>query len=162
MEKTRIFTTQRARFIKFIGITCLFFAGCSGTGGNEPVNDSTVTDGSYMDEISASYERFGPVDNVLFEKGRELFTHRCTRCHSLDVKVVGPALRGVTKRRSSGWIENKLMSIQILMRLDSTGNFVCSKDTQVVENHVSDTLNQPPVTTQEERRALIEFLRKEG
>lgn len=39
------------------------------------------------------------------EEGKKLFeANNCGSCHQLDKKAVGPALRGVTKRRSEEWL----------------------------------------------------------
>lgn len=41
----------------------------------------------------------GNVDN-----GKKLFKQNCASCHKLDKKLVGPALGGVTERRSEEWL----------------------------------------------------------
>jgi mono/diheme cytochrome c family protein len=38
------------------------------------------------------------------KNGRKLFKSNCGACHKLDKKVVGPALAGVTERRTSEWL----------------------------------------------------------
>lgn len=39
------------------------------------------------------------------EEGKKLYeANNCGSCHALDKKVVGPALRGVTERRSEEWL----------------------------------------------------------
>jgi len=37
-------------------------------------------------------------------KGKELFNTNCAACHKLDAKMTGPALRGVSARRSKDWL----------------------------------------------------------
>ncbi len=37
-------------------------------------------------------------------KGKELFNTNCAACHKLDGKMTGPALRGVSGRRSKDWL----------------------------------------------------------
>ncbi len=36
--------------------------------------------------------------------GEALFKANCAQCHAIDEKVVGPALAGITKRRSISWL----------------------------------------------------------
>ncbi|RYE90603.1 MAG: cytochrome c [Cytophagaceae bacterium] len=43
-------------------------------------------------------------DAAAIAAGDALFKANCTQCHAVNEKVVGPALAGITKRRSSGWI----------------------------------------------------------
>ena len=38
------------------------------------------------------------------KNGRKLFKSNCGACHKLDKKVVGPALAGVTEKRTSEWL----------------------------------------------------------
>ena len=38
------------------------------------------------------------------ELGKKLFKANCASCHKLDKKLVGPALGGVTERRSEAWL----------------------------------------------------------
>lgn len=38
------------------------------------------------------------------KSGKKLFNTNCAACHTLDRKVIGPALRDVTKRRSKDWL----------------------------------------------------------
>ncbi len=38
------------------------------------------------------------------ELGKKLFKANCASCHKLDKKLVGPALGGVTERRSEEWL----------------------------------------------------------
>lgn len=47
----------------------------------------------------------GPIDQALADQGEQLFTSRgCVGCHQLDTRMIGPALAGVTARRSYEWI----------------------------------------------------------
>jgi mono/diheme cytochrome c family protein len=38
------------------------------------------------------------------ENGKKLFNANCAACHKLDKKLIGPALQGVSERRSSEWL----------------------------------------------------------
>jgi len=38
------------------------------------------------------------------ELGKKLFKQNCASCHKLDKKLVGPALAGVSQRRSETWL----------------------------------------------------------
>src|SRR5688572_21141979 len=45
-------------------------------------------------------------DPALISAGDALFKNNCASCHALDEVVVGPALRGVTKKRNQAWLIN--------------------------------------------------------
>jgi len=38
------------------------------------------------------------------KKGKELFEQHCTSCHSINSKLIGPALAGVNDRREEAWL----------------------------------------------------------
>ena len=40
----------------------------------------------------------GEIDNALAEKGKGIFKTKCTACHKINKRFVGPALKGVTKK----------------------------------------------------------------
>lgn len=46
----------------------------------------------------------GGADAALSSAGESLFKNNCASCHALDEVVVGPALRGMTERRSEAWL----------------------------------------------------------
>lgn len=55
---------------------------------------SAITMNMYAEEAKANAE-----------EGKKLYeANNCGSCHALDKKVVGPALRGVTERRSEEWL----------------------------------------------------------
>ncbi|MCB9263287.1 MAG: c-type cytochrome [Flavobacteriales bacterium] len=44
------------------------------------------------------------VSEATVKAGEDLFKNKCKACHALDNKMVGPALKGVTERRSVEWL----------------------------------------------------------
>ena len=36
--------------------------------------------------------------------GAAIFKQKCTACHGIDKKVIGPALKGVSDRRDEAWL----------------------------------------------------------
>lgn len=91
-----------------------------------------------------------PIDAKLAETGKEIYKAKCTACHKLKKRYIGPALKGVTERRSPEWIMNMMLN-----------------PTQMVaENALAKALiteyNAPMADQQleeEEALALLEFLR---
>lgn len=70
----------------------------------------------------------GPVDHVdvasLDEENRpngaQLFQEKCSACHKLDEKYIGPALAGVTQRREPEWILNMILNPENMIQQDPT------------------------------------------
>jgi mono/diheme cytochrome c family protein len=54
----------------------------------------------------------GSIDRELAEEGKELFEVKCSACHKFSERYVGPALGGITTRRSPAYIMNMLLNPQ--------------------------------------------------
>jgi mono/diheme cytochrome c family protein len=54
------------------------------------------------------------------EEGKTIFSARCAACHNVNKVLTGPALAGVTDRRSVDWIINFVHSSQTLVRSGDT------------------------------------------
>ena len=52
----------------------------------------------------------GALDNALAQKGEKIFNEKCTACHKIKERYVGPAIKGVTKRRAPEWIMNMILA----------------------------------------------------
>ena len=60
----------------------------------------------------------GPVDPAAAAAGKQLFETKCTACHKFDERYVGPALRGVTARRTPEWILNMMLNPDKMIKED--------------------------------------------
>jgi mono/diheme cytochrome c family protein len=49
------------------------------------------------------------------DEGKTIFTARCAACHNVNKQVTGPALAGVSERRSIDWIINFVHSSQTMV-----------------------------------------------
>ncbi len=58
------------------------------------------------------------IDNIRAEKGKSIFEMKCSACHKVDEKVVGPNLADVTKRRTPEWILNMILNSKEMLESD--------------------------------------------
>lgn len=91
------------------------------------------------------------IDEALAAKGEKIFKLKCTACHAMDKRVVGPPLGGVTQRVRPEWIMNMILNPQEMIQEDSLAKAL------LAQYYVPMT-NQN--VTQEDARALLEFFRK--
>jgi len=54
----------------------------------------------------------GPIAHQLAQRGQRIFKSECMKCHTLDKSVLGPALRGITERRTPEFIMNMILNPQ--------------------------------------------------
>jgi len=100
----------------------------------------------------------GPIKSVnlseinaeLVKKGEELFSSKCSACHKMDTKVVGPALAGVTKRRTPEWIMNMILNPNEMTQRDPIAK-------RLLSQYASAMANQN--LTEDEARAILEYFR---
>ncbi len=92
----------------------------------------------------------GPVDAVLAERGRSVFEGKCTACHKFDERYVGPALGGITERRSGAWIMNMIITPEEMTKKDPEAKKLLAEYmTQMVNQNVEE----------DDARAILEYFR---
>jgi mono/diheme cytochrome c family protein len=92
----------------------------------------------------------GALDAALAAKGEKAFSGTCSACHKLDQRYVGPALAGVTKRRTPEWIMNMIMNPVEMTQKDETAKAL-----------LGEYMTQMSVNaTEEDARAILEYFRK--
>ncbi len=90
------------------------------------------------------------VDKSMSDRGKVTFDAKCVACHKFDVKVVGPPLNGVTKRRKPEWIMNMILNPEQMTK----ENIVAK---QLLAEHLTQMTFQN--VTQDEARAMLEYFR---
>jgi len=92
----------------------------------------------------------GSIDSKLAKKGELLFRLNCSACHELDARLVGPAQRNVTERRSPEYILN--------MILNPAGMLKIHPDAQKM---LADFMTPMPKqnVNRSEARAILEYFR---
>ncbi|NPA34271.1 MAG: cytochrome c [Chlorobi bacterium] len=150
-----------------LGIT---IASCGGDGGEnndgahaEPTHQTqnTQPQGETSEEATNPFG-VGPIqekmdlpaeiDEQLAAKGEEIFQAKCTACHKIDEKYIGPAMKGVTERRSPEWIMNMILAPEKMIQEDPVAKQL------VMESNGAIMANQG--LTEEEARAVLEYFRK--
>lgn len=143
-----------------------FLFGC-GSSGSENTSSADATSSSAAD-ASANIDpaaksdskgvgkftsvQIGPVDAAMADKGKAVFTAKCSACHKVtEDRVVGPGLKGVTLRRTPEWIMNQITNPAEMEQKDPVGKALLAKYlTQMTFQNVSD----------EETRQILEYFRQ--
>jgi mono/diheme cytochrome c family protein len=90
------------------------------------------------------------IDEVLVEKGKEVYKANCTACHKIGKRSVGPALKGITERRSPEWIMNMILNPEGMVEEDPDAKALLAE-------YLAPMANQS--LSEEDARALLEFFR---
>lgn len=93
----------------------------------------------------------GAIDPKLAAKGKALFASKCSACHKIEERYVGPALRDVTKRRRPEWIMNMALNpIQMTQENETAKALFGEYLVQMTFQNV----------TKDEVRAILEYFRQ--
>lgn len=94
--------------------------------------------------------KIGPIQKELAEKGEKLFEEKCTACHKVGERYVGPAIAGVTKRRTPEWIMNMMLNPDGMVKEDPIAKEL------LAQHNVAMTFQN---ITQDDSRAILEYFR---
>ncbi|MEO0202509.1 MAG: cytochrome c [candidate division WOR-3 bacterium] len=94
--------------------------------------------------------KLGPIDKNLAKKGEEIFEMKCSVCHKIDEKYVGPPIRGVTKRRKPEWIMDMILNPVEMTQKDPIAK-------QLLAEYLIQMTFQN--VSKEDARALLEYFR---
>lgn len=94
--------------------------------------------------------QLGPLDPELAARGEAIFSGTCAACHKLDQRYVGPAMAGITERRTPEWIMNMIVNPVEMTQKDP-----------VAKALLAEYMTQMSVSaTEEDARAILEYFRK--
>ena len=95
----------------------------------------------------------GPIDGKLASQGEQIFTTKCSACHKMGEKYVGPALGQVTQRRTPTYVMNMMLNPQEMYERHP-----------VAQELLGQYMTQMPNLglTREEARAVVEYLRHQA
>lgn len=94
----------------------------------------------------------GPLNNALATKGAEIYENTCAACHMLtDEQVVGPGMKGITKKRTLYWLMNYLANPDPMIDKDPD----LQQQFKTLGMRMAD-----PDLNEDELKAVVEFLRK--
>lgn len=92
----------------------------------------------------------GAVDAALATKGGEVFAVKCSACHKLDQRYVGPELGTVLSRRTPAYIMNMMLNPEQMLKEHPTAK-------ELLGQFMTPMPNQH--LTQDDAHAVLEYLR---
>jgi cytochrome c len=137
-------------------------AGCGGGSGDDTGTASKSTESTKtaaQDDTGAhSTKGIGPIkeidvaslDRGLAVKGGEVFQAKCTPCHKMAEKYIGPALKGVTTRHEPEWIMNMILNPDVMVKEDPAAK-------KLLAEFIAPMTNQN-LTEEEATAVLVYFL----
>src|SRR5690606_7248328 len=91
-------------------------------------------------------------DQAVADEGNKLFIVKCTMCHEYSEDKLGPALKGITKKRTPEWILNLMLNTEEMFEKDTDALAIKEEFQSMM---VSVGLNE------KEAKSILEYLRQE-
>ena len=92
------------------------------------------------------------INSDMAANGASIFKNMCSACHKMDKKFVGPAIEGVTERRSPEWIMNMILNPEEMIKKDPIAKRL------MVESNMAIMANQG--LEEDQARAIVEYFRQ--
>ena len=79
--------------------------------------------------IDLNNKGIGPIKNYNFSsevnlelanEGKQVFNSKCTACHNVNRRLIGPAMSGIYERRSVEWVLNIMLNPDQMLKEDPT------------------------------------------
>jgi cytochrome c1 len=95
----------------------------------------------------------GPLDQAMAKQGEQLFQTKCSACHKMAEKYVGPPLGDIAARRSAAFIMNQILNPEGMYNRHPE-----------VRKLLGEYMTQMPNLglTQEQARQVVEYLREQA
>jgi cytochrome c551/c552 len=135
----------------------LGLAACGGSSDDAGAADpAAAADGLSAEQVEKG---IGPVQNMnldaidatLAAEGEALFTTKCSACHKMDQRYVGPALGDVTERRTPEFVMNMILNPAEMVQKHPEAKAMLAQFMTPMPNQN---------LTQDEARAVLEYLRQ--
>ena len=90
------------------------------------------------------------IDETMVAEGEVIFKAKCSACHKISKRFVGPGLAGVTERRTPEWIMNMILNPEEMVAKNPTAK-------KLLEEYLAPMANQN--LTEKEARLILEYFR---
>ncbi len=129
--------------------------GCgAGETADQPVQETQAAAPAATTTAASLQEPTGPIDQALAKEGEGYFTSRgCASCHKIEAKLIGPALKGVTKTRSYDWLIAMMVRPDSMLQNDAEAK-------KLLAEYGTPMVNMG--ATKAEARAIFEYMRQQS
>jgi len=147
-------------------LSLAFIATSCGSGSTENSEAETVAEAPAapmtLEEAEKGWETnngVGPIksldlpaeiDQAMADAGQVVYEAKCTACHKIEKKFIGPSPKGIMERRTAAWVMNMILDPEGMVAKDPIAR-------QLLMKFSAPMANQS--LTEEEARAVVEYFR---
>lgn len=135
----------------------LIIIGCGGEKGSDASKNSQESTETELTDFEME-NGIGPItevvtvneiDEELARKGAEVFELKCSACHKLEERYVGPALGDVLEKRTPAYVMNMILNPDEMVKKHPEAK-------KMLQQFMTPMPNQN--ITKEEARSIVEYL----
>lgn len=144
-------------------VLLLLAVSACGGGGDGPAEEGPGGDAAGSELSAEQLEKgIGPIQQVdlgsgieadLAAQGAEIFAMKCSACHKMEARYVGPPLGDVLAHRTPEYVMNMMLNTAEMLQKHPEAKAMLAQ-------YMTPMPNQS--LTQEEARAILEYLRQEN
>jgi mono/diheme cytochrome c family protein len=97
-----------------------------------------------------SLELPAEIDQTMADAGQVVFEAKCTACHKIEKKFIGPSPKGIMERRTAAWVMNMILDPEGMVANDPIAK-------QLLMKFSAPMANQS--LTEDEARSVVEYFR---
>lgn len=140
-------------------LAAVIISSCGGDGKKSEKAEAPKEEKKEVVEVDPMKDKgIGPITNLtlaeiddsLAASGKEIFKSKCSACHKMSKRFVGPGLAGVTERRTPEWIMNMILNPEEMVQKNPEAK-------KLLAEYLSPMANQS--LTEDEARAILEYFR---
>lgn len=141
-----------------LAISIAIFSSCGDGKKSEKASEPKVEKKEVVELDPMKDKGIGPVSNITLNEideslaatGKEVFKAKCSACHKMSKRFVGPGLAGVTERRTPEWIMNMILNPEEMVKKNEAAK-------KLFAEYLSPMANQS--LTEDEARQILEYFR---
>jgi cytochrome c5 len=154
-----IITKRMKLKVLVMAIVIAFVSSCGGDGKKQ---ENTVVTPEEKKEVTVvdpmKDKGIGPITNIILgdidesmaAEGKEVFKTKCSACHKMTKRFVGPGLAGITERRTPEWIMNMILNPEEMVEKNPIAK-------ELLAEYLAPMANQS--LTEAEARVILEYFR---
>ncbi|OIQ40877.1 MAG: cytochrome C [Bacteroidetes bacterium MedPE-SWsnd-G1] len=92
----------------------------------------------------------GELDQAMVTEGEQIFKAKCSACHKISKRFIGPGMKGITERRTPEWIMNMILNPEEMVQKNQIAM-------DLLKEYNAPMANQS--LTEDEARKILEYFR---
>ena len=133
----------------FVLAVAFVLSACGGS--DAPDSSDAPSPAAPAVELPIETIELGPIDAALATEGQGIYETRCTTCHKMEGRYVGPPLGDVAGQRKPEYIMNMILAPEKMLQADATAQALLAEYSVPMTNQN---------LSEEEARAILEYLRQ--